>query len=128
MSEFPEIEPFGPHRTNDSETAEISEERIEPAAPPEARSNCTALVVTAFGVGFFVGYLVFRNEERILSQTKLDQFFDYANDWVRQKGPKIADPIRHSLESTGSSVGQALKTTGSSVDDLIKKVRSSLFH
>lgn len=124
MSEFPEIEPFGPHRINPPEAVELPVQTLKSA--PARRSSGIALSVTAFGLGFFVAYLIFRNEEGLLGQTKLDQILDQANDWVRRQGPKFADPIRQSFETTGSSVGHAFKST--SVDDLVKRLRSSLFH
>ena len=128
MSDFPEIEPFGPRPTTHHGAQKTADQQSEPRAEPVQRLNITTAVITAFGIGFVLGYLVFRHEARILRQTRLDQFLDHANDWIREQGPKITDPIRQGFESTGSTVDQALKSTSSSVDDLIKKVKSRIFH
>jgi hypothetical protein len=48
-------------------------------------------------------------------QSKIDEFIDYAQAWIREQGPKIADPIKRSLESTGFTVEQAIKKVSASV-------------
>jgi|GEM_PF-4703185 len=128
MSDFPEIKPFGPRPVARHGTKEIANPQFDPSVEPIPHPNITAAVVTAFGVGFILGYLAFRNEERILHQTKLDRFLDHADEWIRKQGSKITNPIRQGLESTGATVDQAFESRGSSVDNLIKKVRSRIFH
>jgi hypothetical protein len=134
MSDFPEIEPFGPRPTTRHDSGEgagehekTGENAIQsselPAVPPQ-NSSYALTVITAFGLGVAVGYLLFRHQESILRQTKLDQFLDYANVWVREQSPRLTDPIRQGIESTGSTFGQAFKSTGSNLDDLIKKVKT----
>ena len=123
MSEFPEIQPFGPrpvpHNEDPSSQAHTNppaESRmVEPATDAQqSRPNLTVVVVTAVGVGFALGYLAFRYQQLILSQSRLDEFLNYAQAWVREQGPKITDPIRQGIESTGSSVEQAFKKVGAS--------------
>ena len=82
-------------------------------APPQSSVNMTA-VVTAITVGFAAGYLFSRYQQSILRQSKIDEFIHYAQAWIREQGPKIADPIKQSLESTGSTVGQAIKKVSAS--------------
>jgi len=80
---------------------------------PQSRVNIT-VVVTAVTVGFALGYLFSRYQQSILRQSKIDEFIHYAQAWIREQGPKIADPIKQSLESTGSTVEQAIKKVGAS--------------
>ena len=68
----------------------------------------------AVSVGFALGYLASRYQQQLLSQSKIDEFIHYAQAWIREQGPKIADPIKQGLESTGSSVEQAIKKVSSS--------------
>jgi hypothetical protein len=128
MSDFPEIKPFGPRPSARHGREEIANQQFNPPVEPVPPPNITAAVVTAFGVGFILGYLAFRNEERILRQTKLDRFLDHADEWIRKQGSKITTPIQQGLELTGATVDQAFKSRGSSIDNLIKKVRSRIFH
>ena len=119
MSDFPEIQPFGPrpaqHNENPPNVA-------QPAGPPVSSTVVTApqnhvsltTVVTAVAAGFALGYLASRYQQQLLSQSKIDEFIHYAQAWIREQGPKIADPIKQSLESTGSSVEQAIKKVSSS--------------
>jgi hypothetical protein len=72
------------------------------------------VVVTAVTVGFALGYLVSRYQQLILSQSKIDEFINYAQAWIREQGPRITDPIKQGLESTGSSVEQAIKKVSAS--------------
>jgi hypothetical protein len=121
MSEFPEIQPFGPRPAphNDDPLNEA-----QAATPPEPESSVaiaapqtglnTTVVVTAVAVGFALGYLVSRYQELILRQSKIDEFISYAQAWIREQGPKIADPIKQGLESTGSTVEQAIKKVSTS--------------
>src|SRR3981081_2474990 len=113
MSDFPEIEPFGPRPTARHDSGEGADEHEKtgenaiqsselPAVPPQ-NSSYALTVLTAFGLGVAVGYLLYRHQESILRQTKLDQFLDYANDWVREQSPRLTDPIRQGIESTGST-------------------------
>ena len=122
MSEFPEIQPFGPrpapHSENPPPTA------AQPATPPQPVPSTViaapqhrvnpVVVVTALSVGFALGYLASRYQQLILSQSKIDEFINYAQAWIREQGPKITDPIKQGLESTGSSVEQAIKKVSAS--------------
>ena len=109
MSEFPEIQPFGPSPAQHNQEPP----KAKPATTPSRRVNIT-VVATALAVGFAAGYLVSRYQQLIVSQTKLDQFINYAQDWIREQGPKITDPIKQGLESTGSTVEQAMKRVSAS--------------
>ena len=121
MSEFPEIQPFGPRPPqhgegppNPAQTVTSSESQATPAmAPLHNRVNVT-VIVAAVATGFALGYLASRYEQLILSQSKIDEFLNYAQAWIREQGPKIADPIKQGLESTGSSVEQAIKKVSAS--------------
>jgi hypothetical protein len=121
MSEFPEIQPFGPrpapHNGEPSGEAHVNP-TAEPAKPAadvqQSNANLTVAIVTAVGVGFALGYLTFRYQQLILSQSRLDEFLNYAQAWIREQGPKITEPIRQGIESTGSSVEQAFKKVGAS--------------
>jgi len=122
MSEFPEIQPFGPRPAPHNEEPS-SEANASPAAEPEpepatgaqqSHVNLTVAVVTAIGVGFALGYLAFRYEQLILRQSRLDEFLNYAQAWIREQGPKITEPIRQGIESTGTSVEHAFKKVGAS--------------
>ena len=121
MSEFPEIQPFGPRPAQHNEDPQNAAPAAHPSEPPTpspsqapaSRVNIT-VVVTAVTVGFALGYLVSRYQQLILSQSKIDEFINYAQDWIREQGPKITDPIKQGLESTGSSVEQAFKKVSAS--------------
>jgi hypothetical protein len=121
MSEFPEIQPFGPRPAQHSDVppdqapAVTSPEAVSPSAiaAPQSRVNVT-VIVTAVAAGFALGYLASRYEQLILSQSKIDEFLNYAQTWIREQGPKIADPIKQGLESTGSTVEQAIKKVSAS--------------
>jgi hypothetical protein len=117
MSEFPEIQPFGPrppsHNAEPSAEAQPVENPVT-ATPPviepqQNPSNLTVAILAGVGAGFILGYLLARYEQAILRQTKLDEFLEYAQKWIQEQGPRIAQPIREGLESTGSTVEQALK-------------------
>jgi hypothetical protein len=117
MSEFPEIQPFGPrpasHNPEPSAEAQPVENPVT-ATPPVIEpqknpSNLTVAILAGVGAGFILGYLLARYEQAILRQTKLDEFLEYAQKWIQEQGPRIAQPIREGLESTGSTVEQALK-------------------
>jgi hypothetical protein len=122
MSEFPEIQPFGPRPVQPNEDLKNEAKSISPpepvnsspVAPPQNRASI-ALVVSALAVGFALGYAASRYQRLLLRQSKIDEFIDYAQAWIREQGPKIADPIKRSLESTGSSVEQAIKKVSASV-------------
>jgi len=122
MSEFPEIQPFGPrpapHNEEPSSQAH-GDPPAEPAVHPatdaqQGHVSMTVAIVTAVGVGFALGYLTFRYQQLILSQSKLDEFLSYAQAWIREQGPKITEPIRQGIESTGSSVESAFKKVSAS--------------
>ena len=119
MSDFPEIQPFGPRPAQHNETPpNVAQPAVPPVSPavvtaPQSHVNLTT-VVTAVTVGFALGYLASRDQQQLLSQSKIDEFIHYAQAWIREQGPKIADPIKQSLESTGSSVEQAIKKVSSS--------------
>jgi hypothetical protein len=122
MSEFPEIQPFGPGPVQPNEDLKNEAKTVPPLAPispsaaaaPPSRVPIT-VVVTAVAVGFALGYAASRYQDLLLRQSKIDEFIDYAQAWIREQGPKIADPIKRSLESTGSSVEQAIKKVSASV-------------
>ena len=116
MSEFPEIEPFGPKPGPKKEEESADPVSEAPANDPEGASkiNLTGVVLVAAGIGFILGYLASRYESLILRQSRLDELLENAQDWLRQQGPKIADPIRQGLESTSSTVGEALKKVSAS--------------
>jgi hypothetical protein len=117
MSEFPEIQPFGPgpasHNAEPSSEAKPVESAPATATsavePPQKGPNLTLAILTGIGAGFLLGYLFSRYEQAILRQTKLDEFLEYAQDWIQEKGPKITEPIRQGLESTTSTVEEAFK-------------------
>jgi hypothetical protein len=117
MSEFPEIQPFGPgpasHNTEPSSEAQpvgSAPATAAPAVEPAQKGpNLILAILTGVGAGFLLGYLFSRYEQAILRQTKLDEFLEYAQDWIEEQGPKITEPIRQGLESTTSSVEQAIK-------------------
>ena len=121
MSEFPEIQPFGPRPAQHHENPPDAAQPVTPpehgpptlVASPQSRVNLT-VVVTAVTVGFALGYLVSRYQQLILSQSKIDEFINYAQAWIREQGPKITDPIKQGLESTGSSMEQAIKKVSAS--------------
>jgi hypothetical protein len=122
MSEFPEIQPFGPRPAPHNEEPP-SAGHVDPPAEPVVKSateiqqshvNLTVAVVTALGVGFALGYLTFRYQQLILSQSRLDEFLNYAQAWIREQGPKITEPIRQGIESTGTSVESAFKKVSAS--------------
>ena len=117
MSEFPEIQPFGPRPASHNEEPP-GDPRANPPAQPvtppvthaqQSHANLTAAILTAVGLGFALGYLIARYQQLIVRQSRLDEFLNYAQAWIREQGPKIAEPIRHGLESTGSTVEQAFK-------------------
>ena len=116
MSEFPEIEPFGPRPGPKKEEESADPVSEAPANDPERASkiNLTGVVLVAAGIGFILGYLACRYESLILRQSRIDELLENAQDWLRQQGPKIANPIRQGLESTSSTVGQALKKVSAS--------------
>jgi hypothetical protein len=122
MSEFPEIQPFGPGPVQPNDDLKNEAKSVSPpepvnpsaVAPPQSRAPIGA-VVTALAVGFALGYAASRYQHLLLRQSKIDEFIDYAQGWIREQGPKIADPIRRSLESTGSSVEQAFKKVSANV-------------
>jgi hypothetical protein len=122
MSEFPEIQPFGPGPVQPNEDLKNEAKLVSPpepvnpsaVAPPPSRAPIKA-IITALAVGFALGYAASRYQHLLLRQSKIDEFIDYAQAWVREQGPKIADPIKRSLESTGSSVEQAFKKVSASV-------------
>jgi hypothetical protein len=121
MSEFPEIQPFGPRPVQHNEDPQNAAPAAHPSQPstpspnqaPSSPVNIT-VVVTAVTVGFALGYLVSRYQQLILSQSKIDEFINYAQAWIREQGPRITDPIKQGLESTGSSVEQAIKKVSAS--------------
>jgi hypothetical protein len=122
MSEFPEIQPFGPRPVQPNEDLKNEAKSVSPpeavnssSVAPSQRQPPIALVISALTVGFALGYAASRYQHLLLRQSKIDEFIDYAQAWIREQGPKIADPIKRSLESTGSSVEQAIKKVSASV-------------
>jgi hypothetical protein len=117
MSEFPEMQPFGPrpasHNTEPSgEAPPIGTSAMGGRGalePPQNRANLAFAIFAGVGVGFLLGYLISRYEQSISRQSRLDEFLEYAQDWIHEQGPKIAQPIRQGLESASSTVEQAIK-------------------
>jgi hypothetical protein len=121
MSEFPEIQPFGPRPAQHSENPPTTGQAVTPPQPVPASPTAPAaspvnlnVIVTAVAVGFALGYVAARYQQLIISQSKIDEFINYAQAWIREQGPKLAEPIKQSLESTGSTVEQAFKKVSSS--------------
>ena len=118
MSEFPEIQPFGPRpaqpKDNPLAPAQATPTPTAPAQIVPQNSVNIPVVVTAVTVGFALGFLFSRYQQAILNQDKIDEFINYAQSWIREQGPKISDPIRQGLESTGSTVEQAFKKVSAS--------------
>ena len=117
MSDFPEIQPFGPRPAPQNGDLRNETEPVlqaAPSAPGAATSHSrsdvnTGLILTAIAVGFALGYVVARYQEIILRESKLDELVDTMQAWIREQGPKLADPIRQSLESAGSTWDEAVK-------------------
>ncbi|MBV8377124.1 MAG: hypothetical protein JO279_08985 [Verrucomicrobia bacterium] len=115
MSEFPDIQPFGPRQPLKPEPAPTSTNATDPPAfVVSQRGVRLSTIATAVAVGFAAGYLAARYQQLIVSQSKLDQLLSYAQEWLREQGPKIADPIKQGLESTGATVEQAMKRVSAS--------------
>jgi hypothetical protein len=119
MSDFPEIQPFGPRPA--PQNGDPHNDPVPPAAPsvpasvtPASRSDLNVgLLFTAAAVGFALGYVVARYQEIILRESKLNELIDTMQIWLREQAPKFADPIRQSLESAGSTWDEAVKKVGS---------------
>jgi hypothetical protein len=122
MSEFPEMQPFGPRPVQPNEDVKNEAKSVSPpesvsypsVTSPQSRTSI-GLVISALAVGFALGYATSRYQHLFFRQSKIDEFIDYAQAWIREQGPKIADPIKRSLESTGSSMEQAVKKVSASV-------------
>jgi hypothetical protein len=113
MSEFPEIQPFGPRQpSKPAQAANPTDPTVPSTSVVPQRGVNVTMIATSVAVGFAAGYLFARYQQLIVSQSKLDQLISYAQDWIREQGPKITDPIRHGLESTGSTVEHAMKRVG----------------
>ncbi|HYY28333.1 MAG TPA: hypothetical protein VE860_10330 [Chthoniobacterales bacterium] len=119
MTDFPEIQPFGPRPAPQN-----GDPPNEPApqgapSPPTSvtapsRSDVNAgVILIAVAAGFALGYVVARYQEIILRESKFDELVDTLQAWIREQGPKLADPIRQSLESAGSTWDEAVKKVGS---------------
>jgi len=121
MSDFPEIQPFGPRPAQHNENPPDSAQPTTPSEPlsstavtvPQNHVSLT-VIVTAVAVGFALGYAASRYQQQLLSQSKIDEFINYAQAWIREQGQKITDPIKQGLESTGSTVEQAIKKVSAS--------------
>ena len=122
MSEFPEIQPFGPRPApqNGDPIAEGAEAAATVSGPivegPTAASGShlnVTLILTAAAAGFALGYVLARYQEVLVRESKLDALIDSTQAWIRDQAPKIADPIRQGLESAGSTWDQAVKKVSS---------------
>ena len=121
MSDFPEIQPFGPRPAPQNGNPHNESEPVPQAAPSapgpvtsHSRSDVnTGLILTAAAAGFALGYVVARYQEIILRESKLNELVDIMQAWIREQGPKLADPIRQSLESAGSTWDEAVKKVSS---------------
>jgi hypothetical protein len=125
MSDFPEIQPFGPRpapQNGDPRNDPRNESEPAPQAAPSApgpvtshsRSDLnTGLILIAVAAGFALGYVVARYQEIILRESKLNELVDTMQAWISEQGPKLADPIRQSLESAGSTWDEAVKKVSS---------------
>ena len=122
MSEFPEIQPFGPSLRSTTRIPQIEAQAVTssqsagyPCDGPCYTTVSNITVVFHRRSGWFaLGYSASRYQQLILSQSKIDEFLNYAQAWIREQGPKIADPIKQGLESTGSTVEQAIKKVSTS--------------
>ncbi len=116
-SEFSVPEPFAPKPKSHAEavgnTPIAEPPGMNPGQAPRP-ANVGLFIAIAATVGFAAGYAFSRYEQAILRQSRLDEFLDYAGDWAREHGPKIADPLKQGLEATGTTVGQALKDIAAS--------------
>lgn len=121
MSDFPEIQPFGPRPAPQNGNPGNESEPVPQAAPSapgsvtsHSRSDVNAaLILTAVAAGFALGYVVARYQESILRESKLNELVDTMQAWIREQGPKLADPIRHRLESAGSTWDEAVRKVSS---------------
>jgi hypothetical protein len=121
MSDFPEIQPFGPRpapqnavQRNESEPAPQAVPSPPTSVTTPSRSDVNAgVILIAVAAGFALGYVVARYQEIILRESKLNELVDTMQAWIREQGPKLADPIRHSLESAGSTWDEAVKKVSS---------------
>jgi hypothetical protein len=128
MSDFPEIQPFGPRPapqngdpvakdppavTQPELAATVSGPIVQgPTAASGSYLNIT-LIVTAAAAGFALGYVLARYQEVLIRESKLNELIDSTQAWIRDQAPKIADPIRQGLESAGSTWDQAVKKVSS---------------
>jgi hypothetical protein len=123
MSEFPEIQPFGPRPAPHSGDPQAKEaESVAQPVPPtpgaapvvketaERGTNVNlGLILTVGVVGFALGYVLARYQEVLIRESKIDDLIESTRAWIRDQGPKIADPIRQGLESAESTWDQAVK-------------------
>jgi hypothetical protein len=126
MSEFPEIQPFGPRPAPHNGDPQNKEHVAQPDPATTASSPIVAdsaaacgsnlhigLILTAAAAGFALGYLVARYQEILIRESKLDELIDSTQAWIRDQAPKIAGPIRQGLESAGTTWDQAVKKVSS---------------
>lgn len=128
MSDFPEIQPFGPRpapHDGDPQAKEAESVAQPVPATPGAASvvketaECVTnvnlgLILTVAVVGFALGYVLARYQEVLIRESKFDDLIESTRAWIRDQGPKIADPIRHGMESAESTWDQAVKKVRSS--------------
>jgi hypothetical protein len=116
-SEFSVPEPFAPKPKSYPDETALGATPVPGSAgvlDVPRRSNIGLYVVLAAATGFAAGYAFSRYEQTLLGQSRLDEFLDYAGDWFRDNGPKLTEPLRQGLETTGSTVGQAIKDVAAS--------------
>lgn len=128
MSEFPEIQPFGPRPA--PKNGDPQSKQTEAVAQPEPGATAPVpgvekpaaahgsnlnigLILTVAAAGFALGYVLARYQEVLIRESKLDDLIDSTQAWIREQGPKIADPIRQGLESAGTTWDQAVRKVSS---------------
>ena len=98
MSDFPEIQPFGPRPapqngdpSNEAGPASQSVRPADdPAQPASRRELNIGLILTAAAVGFALGYVVARYQEIIVRETRFNELVDGLQVWLREQGRRVS--------------------------------------